>query len=143
MGWAQMTTQSQFQSWHIYQGNSIRMGRKKATTKHPCKSNKILPSAKPLPINVSYNGAKFQQNMGWHLVQYLLATFVQDRCRAEQKIRFYCFRPFIWKKKKSHELTMLCSLGEELPCERAERTLSSYAPYCSVLAGTRSKAGPG
>lgn len=66
----------------------------------PCKINKILPSAKPLPINISYHGAKFQQNMGWHLVQYLLATFVQDRCRAEQKIRFYCFRLFIWKKKK-------------------------------------------
>lgn len=100
MVWSRMITQSPLQRWHIQQESNTRMGEKIQQQTTSCKSNKILPSAKPFPINVSYNDAKFQQNMGWHLVQYLLATFVQNRCRAEQKIRFYCFRPFICKKKK-------------------------------------------
>lgn len=142
MVWSWMITQSPLQRWHIQQESNTRMGEKIQQQTTSCKSNKILPSAKPFPINVSYNDAKFQQNMGWHLVQYLLATFVQNRCRAEQKIRFYCFRPFICKKKKSHELTMLYSLGEELPYELAVRSLRSHALYWSILAEISSKAGP-
>lgn len=46
------------------------------------------------------------------------------------------------EKQKSHEVTTLCSSGKELPCEGAVRSLCSHAPYCSVPAGTGSKAGP-
>lgn len=46
------------------------------------------------------------------------------------------------KKKKSHELTMLYSLGEELPYELAVRSLRSHALYWSILAEISSKAGP-
>lgn len=38
---------------------------------------------------------------------------------------------------------MLYSLGEELPCEHAVRSLCTHALYWSILAEISSKAGPG
>lgn len=101
------------------------MGKKSNNKPPSIKTTEDCLQAKPLMINISNNESNSIKMT--FFFKYLLAAFVQDWCRAEQKFRFHRFWFFIWKNK-SHELNIVCCLNEKLMHEHAMKSLPLSQP---------------